>query len=318
MKPDPQDWPRRDLQKRLGEGWGIDPDSLSEVRAGANNIYRADRDGHRVFVRVTAGTIRPESDIAGSTAYLQYLGDRGAPVSKLILRGDGHRFEIMPYEDRVYYISVAEAAVGKGIDFHCKDARVFAAWGTALASLHNAAEGFDASGFEYLTGDEEWERVQVRCADEPPEILERIAEIKEWREKLPRSEVGFPLTHGDMNAGNVILDGAGDGYRATLIDFDEPMFIWNAADVARPFCETWEQTGGERRDNFQAFLAAYSKVRHPEFEDPRDYENFLTLKNLEGYGWLRKVWEAEEAFGENVEETVARVRGMILRPLPLA
>lgn len=317
MKPDSQDWSRGDLGKRLESGWGIDPESLIEVRIGANNVYRAQRDGHPVYVKVTAGTIRPESDVAGSTAYLQHLGDRGAPVSKLILRENGRRYEIMPHEERSYYISVAEAAVGEGIDLHCKDPKVFAAWGTALAGLHKAAEEFDSAPWDYLKGDDEWERIQTRCADEPPEILGRIDEIGSWRESLARPEKGFPLTHGDMNAGNVIIDGGIDGYKATLIDFDEPMYIWNAADIARPFCETWEQSDRERHENFDAFFNAYSKIRTPEPGSPRDYENFMTLKKLEGYGWFLKVWEAEEAFGEKVDETVARLREMILNPLSL-
>lgn len=206
----------------------------------------------------------------------------------------------MFHEDRNYYIAVAEAAVGKGIDLHCKDPSVFAAWGAALASLHEAAEGFDAPSWDYLKGDDEWERIQIRCANEPPEILARIDEIRSWRENLARPENGFPLTHGDMNAGNVIIDRSINGYRATLIDFDEPMYIWNAADIARPFCETWEQSDRERHENFDAFFNAYSRIRTPELDSPRDYQNFMTLKKLEGYGWFLKVWEAEEASGRRL------------------
>lgn len=314
MEADPQDWPREELAALLRRGWQIDGSTLEEVRTGANNVYRAVKLDAPVFVKVTAGTIRPESDIADSTAYLQHVGEQGAPVSRLILAENGDRYDVMPQEDRRYYITVAEAARGRGIDQTCKERDVFAAWGAAAASLHKATVGFDTTPYQYLEGSAEWERIQNRCADAPADIRNLVDEIGEWRDALPRPAGGLPLTHGDMNAGNIIIDGS----RGTLIDFDEPMLVWNAADVARPFRETWDQSNEERAQNFAAFVSAYAAVFPLEFEDPKDFENFCTLKNLEMYGWFSKVWKGDEAFGQKVDYINEKLTELILNPLPLA
>lgn len=313
MEQDPHAYKEADLGARLEEGWGIEPSSLVHVRKGANNVFRAARSGLGVFIKVTAASMRTENEVSGSSAFLRHLGDNGAPVSKLVIKSNGNRYDIFDHEQRTYFITVTEAALGKGFDKSCEDKGLFAAWGTALAGLHNAAEDFDRSSLPYLAGDGEWLRIAERNADADDDIKAVILEIAMWREGLLRPPAGLPLTHGDMNIGNVILDGD----VATLIDFDEPMTIWNAADIARPFRETWAQSDEKRAVNFKGFLDAYSAIRTPDFTAPRDYERFNTLKNLEMYGWLRKEWVGGEFIGHDVEDGIRELHGMILAPLKL-
>lgn len=310
MEQDPHAYEEAELGERLEEGWGIDPGCLVHVRKGANNVFRAARDSEDVFIKVTAASMRTESEVSASSAFLRHLGDNGAPVSKLVIKANGNRFDIFDSDGRTYYITVTEAAHGTGFDKSCEDPALFAAWGAALAKLHTAAEDFDRSSFPYLAGDGEWLRIIERNADADADIKAVIQDIGKWREALPRPPAGLPLTHGDMNIGNVILK---DGV-ATLIDFDEPMTIWNAADIARPFCETWAQSDGQRAVNFSTFLDAYSEHRQPEFTAPGDYENFVVLKCLEAYGWMRKEWVGKDYIGENAEDSIERLRGLILSP----
>lgn len=313
MEQDPHAYEDAKLGERLEEGWGIDPGSLAHVRKGANNVFRAARAGSDVFIKVTAASMRTESEISGSSAFLRHLGDKGAPVSKLVIKSNGNRYDIFDEDQRTYFITVTEAAPGSGFDKSCDDPALFAAWGAALAGLHNAAEDFDRSSYPYLAGDGEWLRLTERNADADDDIKAVILKIGAWREALPRPAAGLPLTHGDMNIGNVILKDS----EATLIDFDEPMIIWNAADIARPFCETGAQSDEQRAANFKAFLNAYSDLRQPEFTDTGDYENFIVLKCLEAYGWIRKEWSGEDFIGEKVEDRLNHLRGLILSPLKL-
>ncbi len=313
MEADPHAYEEADLALRLTEGWDIDRQSLVHVRGGSNNVFQAKRGGGDVFVKVTAASMRTESEVSGSSAFLRHLGDRGAPVSKLVIKENGNRYDIFDSAERTYYITVTEAAPGTIKDKSCKEPDRFAAWGAAIARLHNAAEDFDRSSYPYLAGDGEWLRIIDRCGDAEAAIRDRIDEIGIWRQALARPAEGLPLTHGDMNIGNVVFNNGA----ATLIDFDEPMITWNAADIARPFCETWAQSDKERAINFEALLSAYSEHRQPEFTDPGDYENFVVLKCLEAYGWLRKEWIGEDFIGENVEASLNRLRGLILAPLKL-
>lgn len=313
MEADPHAYEEVDLALRLTEGWAIDRQSLVHVRGGSNNVFQAKRGGGDVFVKVTAASMRTESEVSGSSAFLRHLGDRGAPVSKLVIKSNGNRYDIFDSAERTYYITVTETAPGTVKDKSCSDPNHFAAWGAALALLHNAAEDFDRSSFPYLAGDGEWLRIIDRCGDAEAAIRDRIDEIGIWRNALVRPAGDLPLTHGDMNIGNVAYNGGA----ATLIDFDEPMITWNAADIARPFRETWGQDDAQRAKTFKAFLGAYSQHRPPELTDPRDYENFNTLKNLEMYGWLSKEWTGDTFIGHNVEDGLKELRGLILAPLKL-
>lgn len=313
MEADPHAYPEADLASRLEEGWDIDPASLVHMRDGANNVFRARRSQGGVFVKVTAASMRTESEVSGSSAFLRHLGDKGAPVSKLVIKSNGNRYDIFDHGERTYFITVTEAAAGTVFDKSCKDPAAFAAWGTALAQLHNAAEDFERTTFPYLAGDGEWMRIIERCADAAENIKAVILETGAWRDALARPEGGLPLTHGDMNIGNVVFkDGA-----ATLIDFDEPMTNWNAADIARPFRETWDQSDEQRAANFKAILKAYETHRPAELADPADYEHFNTLKNLEMYGWFRKEWTGGDFIGNNVEASIKLLEGLILAPLKL-
>ena len=178
--------------------------------------------------------------------------------------------------------------------------------------MHNAAADFDGSPYPYLTGDGEWLRMLDRLCDQPRELIDRIEEIRVWREALPRPPGGFPVTHGDMNAGNAMWD----GQRIRLIDFEEPIYTWNAADMARPFRETQGMSVSHRKTCFEAFMSGYKMHRAPQFHDPLDYSNFITMKNLEMYGWGLKEWKGDKSFdGRDMDVALAELKDVILRPL---
>lgn len=314
MKFDDFDYEDGDLEAKLCLEWGFDAGSLSHYRKAATNMYQGACQGKRVFVKVTAGSIRPERDIEGATAFLRHLSEKDAPVSKLVVRADGERYGFFDQGEASYFVTVIEEVEGEALTYAEDDPTKFMAWGEALAQVHNGADDFDGSPYPYLTGEGEWIRSQERLADQDDVLLKRIEEIGAWREGLPKPVKGFPVTHGDMNAGNLIWDGTSIG----IIDFEEPMYTWNAADMARPFRETQEMSDERRNVCFDAFMNGYKKHRTPQFFDPMDYSNFVTLKNLEMYGWGLKEWEGETAFdGGDLKEALEQLRGMILEPLSL-
>jgi Ser/Thr protein kinase RdoA (MazF antagonist) len=314
MEQDPHSYGPTELGARVDAGWGIDPASLVHFRTGANNVFRASRARSPVFIKVTAASMRVESEISGASAFQRHLGDKGAPISNLEMKENGNRYDVFDFGGRTYFVTVSQAAIGEVLDKSSEDPDVFAAWGEAMAQLHNAAEDFDRSSFPYLAGEGEWLRIIERFEDASNEMKGRIEEIGAWRSSLPVPRGGLALTHGDMNAGNVVLFNG----KATLIDFDEPIVTWNAADIARPFCETAAQDDATRAKNFVALFEGYAKHRTPEFLSPSDYENFITLKCLETYGWMTKVWTDDAFLGEDKTLHLARLEALILNPLKLA
>jgi Ser/Thr protein kinase RdoA (MazF antagonist) len=50
---------------------------------------------------------------------------------------------------------------------------------------------------------------------------------------FPVNSQNFGLTHGDHRPGNVLYDGK----QVHPIDFDEPVYHWYMADIAKPFLD---------------------------------------------------------------------------------
>lgn len=310
------------LEKELCLSWSLDAGSLTLFRQAATKLYRATRLGQPVFVKVIAESLRPERDVEGATAFLRHLTEKGAPVSGLVSREDGERYGFLDSGDASYFVCVLEDAPGEALTKDEDDPTKFRAWGDALAQLHNAADDFDGAPYPFLTGDGEWLRVKERLAEADEALGRRIAEIDAWRAALPHphhvssssASAGFPITHGDMNAGNAVWD----GQRVCLIDFEEPIYTWNAADIARPFRETSAMSDARRKVCFDAFLAGYKSHRTLQFYEPQDYSNFITVKNLEMLGWLTKVWTGETGFGGgSLQSDIDDLKAMILEPLRL-
>ena len=111
--------------------------------------------------------------------------------------------------------------------------------------------------------------------------VNELAIVRAELESLDPAGPNYGLTHGDINCGNVIWDGA----RCHIIDFDCPMWNWFAADVVRPMRDyrTWPLP--ERRRILAAIVRGYRSIR--SFDDAwvAQLPLFQRFKQLEMYAW---------------------------------
>ena len=288
-------------------------DTVEPVSVGANAIFRFRRSDGPAFLRLTHPELRSRREIETHVAYLTHVFAGGAPVSEPLRSGSGRAVEVVPHGESEWCATAARAVPGRVLGNRSSDPRAYRAWGRALAQLHRAAADFQpAADAELYSVDREWTSICARIPRDDAPVAAEFESVMLWYETLKRSEAIFGITHGDQNAGNALWDGE----RIRIIDFDEPMANWWAADVARPFNELRDRPPAQLRSWVEAFLGGYREVWALDADLARDLPWFLRLKTLEIYTWLLTAWHDPEAIGGGTrDQHLAVQRACVLNPL---
>lgn len=267
--------------------WNLESGSVHFVSQSANAIFRGEADGRGIYLRLVheAGS-RGIENIAAVQEYQLHLGRQGAPVSRPIpsshdrliehfaQRGDGFLVRAeTEVEGEVF------APINVGLD---RGDAAFQELGRSLARLHEAALTFRPStDFERYSWRRELASTDVWLTAEDSAARAELTYIKERLEALEPSGDAYGLTHGDMNCGNIIWDGA----TATIIDMDEPMWNWFASDIVRPMRDyrTWPLAG--RRRILAAIVEGYRTIRPFSDEWVARLSLFQRFKELGMYAW---------------------------------
>lgn len=275
-------------QKRLDTGRvralagsaGGAPESLELIHDGYNRVYRFETaDGPRCL-KVTA--VRARSELVGSTDYVQHLAEDGAPVCHPCRWPNGGLILSFHCAGALFHATMFERVAGEPVGLECRDAIVYRAWGRALAALHRSAERYRPEpGLIVWSVEREIEQVLAQLDASDEAARKELAALREWLAAQPRGAGLVGWTHGDQNAGNAIWDGE----RVRLIDFDEPMYHWFTADVARPFRELSQLPKATLCELRDAFVSGYQHVRRLSASDLEQLPWLVRLKSLEVYAW---------------------------------
>jgi Ser/Thr protein kinase RdoA (MazF antagonist) len=270
------------------------------VSVGANLVFRLSlADGETGYLKLIHARLRDRTEVEANAAYHAHLFDRGAPVPPPLRSSAGRRLETFDVAGEPVVASAARAVPGRSAEPHPEE---YAAWGRALAALHAAAESFpEAAAAPLRHWQANWRECVEQIRPDDARALAEVERVEAWLRELPRDAGALGMTHSDCNRTNALYDGG----RVRIIDFDEPMLHWFAADVARPFRElTPEQPAfGACRD---ALLAGYREVRALDERLERAIPGFVRMKNLEIYAWLadREHWTGDELPGRRDRKTV--------------
>ena len=269
------------------EAWGVAADTVRFVGQSANAIFRAERDGSGVYLRLVheAGS-RGIDNIAAVQEFQQHLGRYGAPVSRPVPSRNGSLIERFEQGPDAFLVRAEEEVPGKvfapidvGLD---RGEQAFQELGRALARWHEASLSFlQTTDFSHYSWQSGLENIDTWLPAEDAGARGELAYVKASLEPLDPSGDGYGLTHGDMNCGNIIWD----GQRATIIDFDEPMWNWFAVDIVRPMRDyrTWPLA--DRRRILAAIIEGYRSVRAFSDEWVAALSLFQRFKELDMYAW---------------------------------
>lgn len=243
-----------DLARHALAIWRHDEDTLVErmkwFRISSNAVYPFDRDGRLCFLRMAPAEEKESLELLGEIDFLEYLNRCGYPAMRPIPAENGERLLLLDTPWGVWYASVFEGVPGCPLEDLPMTAQLAEAYGGALGRLHELSMRYHSpvkrrSEREVLS----WTRQTLGRYAAPAQLLERADEVAQQLAALPRMRTQYGLIHYDFEPDNVFWDGE----RFSVIDFEDGMLHFYAADVAQALDELPEAY-------HKAFLQGYRAV----------------------------------------------------------
>jgi Ser/Thr protein kinase RdoA (MazF antagonist) len=254
--------------------WQFDLDTLRYVRSSANHIYAFARGEQELYLRLSPASEREKGQIAAELDFVKHVAERGVAAARPVPSAGGKLVESLAASDGLYHAVVFEGLKGQQWvqSLEMSDA-MLRQWGRTVASMHEAAKDFKPAAkrrrksWKDLFG---WARKVL----EPEREEAAKAELERaigWMESLPAEEGNFGLAHGDLELDNLVWDGK----RFQVLDFDDCLYHWHAADVAAALEDLWLADGGAKSKKVGQFFKGYREVRADEGIERGDIPKFI-------------------------------------------
>ncbi|MDX1665466.1 MAG: phosphotransferase [Candidatus Promineifilaceae bacterium] len=234
--------------------YGLTVTRLELLKALILDTYRVRATAGRYILRVYPAQRRTAAAIAAELDFLEWLSDRGVPVSVPLRTLEGAWASVVTAPEGVRRVALFSYAPGRppGDAPH-----IIRRYGEITAEMHTAGEAFTGNGarppldFRYLI-DRPLSELAPRLQRHRPwaELQQIAATARAGLHRLPTSAPHFGYCHGDLCRANAHVDAEG---RLILFDFDFCGPGWRIYDVA-----TFLR--GESQDVADAFLDGYEGV----------------------------------------------------------
>lgn len=303
---------RNETAALAAKKWVKSPDLLQLINNQINCVYRFESKGQGFYLRLTHEKIRNEHELLAAIDFQEHLFLHQAPICEPVVSQAGNYLETVHQDDLSYFVHVCREVPGHIMDFDYQEKKTYLHWGRALALLHKASQSYVTKEHLFLTWEDLWQGIEKYAQHEETEIQELYQTVGTSFKTFSINSDNFGLTHGDHRPGNVLYDGEG----IHLIDFDEPVYHWYLADIARPFMdlgdkpwECWQQLWGW-------FIEGYRQVRSISEQELTAINRFAQMKSLDIYLWSKYNWFEDRApGGKPRNEFLAELKKIALTPL---
>jgi Ser/Thr protein kinase RdoA (MazF antagonist) len=293
--------------------WGADDNSVKLVSDGINLVYRFEVNGAGKYLRVTHQKIRPQSDLAAAIDFQLFLCSHGSPICQPIPSNSGRYIEEVDQGDLKFLVHATNEVPGQVINLERTERSMYEAWGKSLAQIHLAASKYQpAPQHKYMTWQKLWKETAGYLINEDDDLKSAFQLIKNRFNELSANDGNFGLTHGDHRTGNVLYD----GHEIHIIDFDEPVYHWYLADIAKPFLELPNTPFVEWQEKFEWFIHGYRTTFPISDEEINNLKWFTQMKSLDIYLWCKNNWfEPTAPGGKPRDQWLQELRQMALKPV---
>lgn len=294
------------IAKQTAILWGAETDSIQIINEGINFVYCFTVAAKNYYLRLIHSSNRSYVDLMAAVDYQRHVYEHGAPVCQPICSQQDLYIETIQYQDHTYLASVVAAVPGTQIHFDYAEDAIYFTWGKALAKLHLAAKSYQPIPHAtFKSWQDLWQETAEYVDSEDSIIKNEYAAINHWLTSLTNSKHQLVLTHGDHRVGNVIYD----GQQVYIIDFDEPVYHWPSADIARPIIDCLEQSILHCHTKLVNYLAGYQSILATDHELIQYIPWFVRMKILDIYLWTKYNWQDTTAPGGNlVSEQLSKLR----------
>ncbi len=254
------------LARQVLPAYGIgDVEDVRLFQAGFNDTYRVrTKRDEAYFLRVYRRGWRTREDARCELDALDHLRRRGIPVAFPLERQDGGFLTSVEAPEGDRFAALFVEAPGTPLSYEADPVPTARKYGSAVAAMHNALEGFTSAfdrfqiDLEHLI-DAPLSRVAPLLANRPDAwaYLKRFGHVvRQAIVDLPAEELEQGFCHGDLQGYHAHVD---DNGVLTFYDFDGGGFGLRAYDLAVfRWCARLE---AQEELRWTAFLAAYRAVR---------------------------------------------------------
>ena len=273
--------------------WIDIPSNLKLINNQINCVYRFEFKAYGYYLRITPEKIRTRAELEGAIDFQQHLFMKHAPICEAIPSKTGQFIETISQKDLEFFAHVCREVPGTPMTFDYMDKEAYFAWGKSLAQLHLASKSYQPNAHQFLTWKNLLQETKEFAQQEPQDIRETYGRIEAWFNQNPISELTYGLTHGDHRTGNVLYDGK----KVHLIDFDEPVYHWFMADIARPCLELGTRPKESWKPLFDWYIEGYRSIRPLSEHDLKTINWYIQMKSLDIYLWCKNSWSEPTAPG---------------------
>ena len=241
-----------------------------------------------VFCGSTMPSVRTREMIQAELDYLDHLAKAGVRVARSLPSLAGQFVESVDTTHGTFHAVVFEGLVGKQFELEELTPEMFTAWGKALGELHRAAQSYTA------VGRSTW-RDLIEAAEEQPEVRQAAKQLHRELAQLPINNYqvkdNYGLTHFDFELDNLIWD----GQRFGILDFDDCVWHWYAADIAFALGDLFDDDAAKvdlSNPSFCAFIEGYRTAKPIADDELARIPLFLRLDNSLVFCKLRRAADA--------------------------
>jgi Ser/Thr protein kinase RdoA (MazF antagonist) len=261
--------------------WGADPASVEHVSDGASFTYRLRLKDRVHYLRLTPPGWQSLGELRGEISFIRAV--RGAGISTpLPVRALGREFIERVADRGVEFLAVVfEEAPGRPLDADEWDEQRVTRWGRLLAELHDAAPHTLPDEESRKDWRDDLPQVLNWLPDDETEAHNHLARVSRRLQSLPQGPDVYGLVHFDLMGDNVLWVGSSP----TVIDFDDLMFHWFAADIARAL-GTFRSEAPERQRALTAWLLeGYQQVRQLDPVSAEFLPEFVRVLSIGSLAW---------------------------------
>ena len=289
--------------------WYADAGSVEHISDGTGFIYRFQSGEQKRYLRLVPSGWRDRAGLQGELAYIETLRAAGIAVARPLPSRGGELIETVEDRGNSFLVVAFEAAAGRHVPVREWGEAHARRFGRLLAQVHAAAPSAAPAGTRPEFDDELALTRDWLPASETG-LHAHLEGAGLWGGTLPRTPDVFGLVHFDLCEDNVLWV----GLEPTVIDFDDCMFTWFAADIARTIGSLYSADPARYRQVAAWCMEGYRAVRRLDPVTVASLPEFVRLNAISNLAWcLYSRWHGLD-IEDASEEAESHFRAVITEP----
>jgi Ser/Thr protein kinase RdoA (MazF antagonist) len=254
----------KEIVEKLLKRFRVNYADADLVGTHQNYVYKAQVDGHNIYIRITLNNHRSVEQIKAEIDMIQYLSARELDVAKPIASVNSNFVETMVDENTLFIAVAFTEANGLGFGWYRWNSNIPYRVGVMTGKLHNILEDYAPRTKDRPTWFENTfiENAMQYLPSDHEKVIEELKSLIKEISQLPQPKSAYGLIHGDIVACNYHMTEDS----ISLFDFDEASYCWFLNDIAiSTFYDSLTLRGNidieGTKKSFVTFIKGYQSVR---------------------------------------------------------